>query len=135
MPYEITWERSGVYRRYFGDVSIDERRQSFDRICADPRFDELRYAISDYLGVDSYEISDEATEEIAAMHVGPLLTNPNIIIAAVAVDERIIAAIQHFISLKFISQPYHVFPTVDAARRWISSYKMPYVPPPQRAPR
>jgi hypothetical protein len=123
MPYEITWERSGVFRRYYGDVSIAERRHSFDRICADPRFDDLRYTITDYLDVDSYEVTSEATEEIAALHTGPLLTNPHIVIAAVAVDEWIIAAIRHFISLDFVRQPYRIFPTVNEARAWISSHR------------
>jgi hypothetical protein len=120
MPYALTWEPHGVYRRYFGDVTIAERRQSLDRICADMRFDDLRYAITDYLAVDSYEDSERATMEIAAMHIGPLHTNPNIVIAAVVVDEAIIAGIRHFISLKFITQPYRIFPTVEAARRWVA---------------
>lgn len=120
MPFELVWERRGVYRRYFGDVTIAERRQSFDQICADPRFDELRYALTDYLDVATYEITQEATVEIAALHVAPLRTNPDILIAAVVVDEHIIAAIDHFISTKFISGPYRTFPTVAAARAWIS---------------
>lgn len=120
MPYDHTWEPRGVYRRYFGAVTIAERRQSFDQICADPRFDDLRYTITDYLDVESYEITEQATMEIAAMHVGPTRTNPRIVIAAVAVDERIIGAIQHFISLQFIAQPYRIFATEEAARAWIA---------------
>jgi len=119
MSYEITWEPGGVYRRYFGRVTIDERRCSFDEICADPRFDELRHAITDYLGVDHYEITSVATQEIAALHVGPSLTNPNIAIAAVVVNPQIVAAIEHFISLKFTRQPYRIFPTLAEARAWI----------------
>lgn len=120
MPFELNWEPHGVYRRYFGDISIVERRRSFDQICADARFDDLRYAITDYLHVDSYEITRQATEEIAALHIGPSLTNPNIVIAAVVTDERIIAAIQQFISLRFTSQPYRIFQTLDEARQWTS---------------
>jgi hypothetical protein len=120
MPFELIWEPRGVYRRYFGDVSIVQRRQSFDRICADPRFDDLRYAITDYRDVESYEITDHATEEIAALHIAPLRTNPNIIIAAVVTDERIIASIRHFISLRFITQPYRIFATIEEARLWVS---------------
>jgi hypothetical protein len=120
MPFALTWEPHGVYRQYFGDVTIAERRQSLYRICADPQFDDLRYAITDYLAVDSYENTERATLEIAAMHIGPLHTNPDIVIAAVVVDESIIAAIRHFISLKFITQPYRIFPTVEAARSWVA---------------
>ena len=121
MPFEIIWEGDGVYRRYHGNVTIDERRRSFDLICADPRFDDLRYAITDYLAVERYEITPRATEEIAAMHVGALHTNPRIVIAAVAVDTAVIEAIEHFISLRFISQPYRIFSSVCEARSWVAA--------------
>lgn len=120
MPIELNWEPNGVCRRYFGRVTIDERRQSFDAICADPRFDDLRYTITDYLDVDDYEVTSEATAEIAALHIAPMLTNPNIVVAAVAVDARVIAAIEHFIALGFIEQPYRIFATQAAARAWIA---------------
>lgn len=119
MPYEITWEPRGLYRRYFGRVTIDERRRSFEEICADPRFDALRYAITDYLGVDDYEVTSEATREIAALHIGPLRTNPRIAIAAVVADPKIVAAIEEFISLKYTRQLYRIFATVAEARAWI----------------
>ena len=121
MPYELNWEPHGVCRRYFGHVSIDERSRSFDLICSDTRFDALRYTITDYLEVDGYEVTDDATEEIAARHIGALLTNPQIVIAAVAVDPRVVAAIRHFISLGFIAQPYEVFPTLAEARAWVAA--------------
>jgi len=120
MPFDLAWEPHGVYRRYFGRVTIAERQQSFERICADRRFDDLRYTITDYLDVESYEITERATMEIAALHIGPTRTNPRIIIAAVAVDEKVIEAIEHFISLQFIKQPYRIFATASAARAWIA---------------
>jgi hypothetical protein len=116
MSFELIWEHRGVYRRHDGQVTIAERRQSFDLICGDVRFDGLRYAITDYLGADSYEVTEEATEEMAALHVGPLRTNPHIVIATVAVDERIIAAVRHFIALGFTTQPYRLFATLAEAR-------------------
>ena len=119
MPFELTWEPCGVYRRYHGDVTLAERRISFDRICADPRFDALRYAITDYLDVKSYEITPRATKEIAALHIAPLHTNPRIVVAAVVVDPSIVEAIEHFISLAFTQLPYRIFPTQQEARAWI----------------
>jgi hypothetical protein len=120
MPFELIWEPRGVCRRYFGAVTVAERQRSFDLICGDPRFDALRYTITDYREVVDYEISEEATAEIAALHVGPLLTNPNIVMAAVVTDERIIAAIRHFMSLDFTPQPYEIFADEAAARAWIA---------------
>lgn len=119
MPYELIWEERGVYRRYFGNVTIAERSRSFEEICNDPRFGELRYSITDYLDVTSYEITSQATEEIAARHEGPLTLNPNIIIAAAVVNPSIVGAIEHFIAVKKFSQPYRMFPTIQAAREWV----------------
>jgi hypothetical protein len=119
MPYRLTWEPKGVYRQYHGDVTIRERRASLDAICGDSRFDDLRYTITDYLSVGAYEITSDATLEVAAMHVAPLVTNPRIVIAAVATRPDIVAAIQEFIGHGLIRAPYRIFPTLDEARRWV----------------
>jgi hypothetical protein len=121
MPYTLSWEEAGVYRRYCGDVSVAERRASFDRICGDVRFDDLRYAITDYLEVQEYEITESSTRESAAMHLGPLFTNPRIVIAAVAVRSDIVGAIREAMELGLISAPYRIFSSVDDARNWIAS--------------
>lgn len=120
MPYQLTWEPGGVYRRYFGDVSIRERRASLDAICGDARFDDLRYSITDYLAVDAYQVTSESTLEVAAMHIAPLVTNPRIVIAAVATRPDIVAAIQDFIGHGLTAVPYRVFDTLDEARRWVA---------------
>lgn len=120
MPYRLTWEPQGVCRTYFGDVSIAERRASFDAISADPRFDELRYVVTDYLAVQAYEVTPEATAEIAAMHIGPLFTNPDILIVAVATRPDVLAAINEFRSYGFTLAPYQVFATMAEARAWIA---------------
>jgi hypothetical protein len=121
MPYKLMWEPSGLYRQYFGDVTIAERRASFNQICADPRFDQLRYSITDYLAVEGFETTAGATEELAAFHIAPLLTNPRVVIAAVATRPDIVADIQAFISHGFTSRPYRVFATLDDARHWVST--------------
>lgn len=136
MPYSLHWEPAGVLRRYHGRVTAAERKQSFDDICADPRFDRLRYAITDCLGVTDYVVSADDTEEIAALHVAPLLTNPDIVIAAVATQPAVLAAIAHFKSLGFTGeQPYQVFATEAEARAWISQQPRPLALPRRHPPR
>jgi len=121
MPYRITWEPFGVYREYLGDVTIAERRASFDAICGDRRFDDLRYTITDYLAVGSYETTSGATAEIAALHVGPLFTNPALVMAAVVDRADILAAIEEFKSHRFTTAPYRAFRTLAEARAWVVS--------------
>lgn len=119
MPFRLTWEPLGVFREYFGDVTIAERRASLDMICGSSRFDDIRYALTDYSAVGAYEVSSEATAEIAALHIAPLTTNPRIAIAAVASRPDILAAIQEFKSYGFTRAPYVVFPTLAQARGWL----------------
>lgn len=121
MPFELHWEPGGVVRRYIGHMTVAEREASFDQICQDRRFDQLTYTITDYRDVTGYEITTEDTEEIAARHIAPLLTNPGILIAAVVTDPRIIGAIRHFIALGFVTPDiYRVFATMAEARAWIA---------------
>ena len=120
MPYRLTWEPRGLYREYFGDVTVAERFESFDAVSGDRRFDDLRYTLTNYLAVREYEVTPEATAEIAALHIGPLLTNPRIVIAAVAVRPDIVDAIEDFIRHGYTKAPYRVFRTNAEARRWIA---------------
>lgn len=121
MPFDLTWEPGGVVRRYTGDVTEAERRCSFERICADPRFDSLRFVITNFVGATRVQVSPGFTEELAAMHIGPLATNPHLVMAAVALDPAVIAAIAHFKSLGFVDAPYRVFATEDDARAWLAT--------------
>lgn len=120
MPYRISWEPAGVYRQYVGEVTIAERRASFDEICGDRRFDDLRYAITDYLAVTSYEVTPHDTAEIAAMHVGPLITNPALVMAAVASRPDVLSAIEDFKRQAFTTAPYQTFRTLADARSWVA---------------
>lgn len=121
VPYRLTWEPRGVYREYLEDVTIEERLASFNEILAHPRFDDLRYTITDYLAVRDYEITPDATAEIGALHIGALATNPRIRIAAVAVRPDVLSAIADLQSHRFFAQPYRVFGTLAEARRWTRS--------------
>jgi hypothetical protein len=119
MPYTLSWEPRGVYRKYFGDVSIAERAHSLERICADPRFDDLCYTITCYLDVQRYEATPDDTRGVAALHIGPLATNPRIILAAVATRPDILGYIEAFKATGFVRRPYGVFDTLPEARAWI----------------
>ena len=120
MPYRITWEPDGVYRTYFGVVTDSERRESLAEICGDRRFDDLRYAITDFLEIADFIESAQATLELAAFNIAPLVTNSRLILAAVAIDPRHIEYVERIRGLGLIKAPYECFPTVAEARRWIA---------------
>ena len=97
-----------------------DRARSLERICADPRFDDLCYSITCYLDVQAYEATPEDTRGVAALHIGPLMTNPRIVMAAVAVRPDILAYIDAFKATGFVRQPYRVFGSLEEARGWIA---------------
>jgi hypothetical protein len=119
MAFELNWEPRGVYRVFREHVTVEDRRHSLQAICADRRFDDLLYTITDYLEIDSFDYSKEANSEIAALHIGPMWTNPKILIATVAADAALVASVTEFISLGFIKSPQRIFETVESARAWI----------------
>lgn len=121
MPFSLEWEPSGVVRRFYGDVTLAERYRSLEAICGDIRFDDLRFTITNYLDVGAYQDSPRDTEEIAAYHIAPLMTNPQIVIAGVAVRGDIVDLIKRFRAFKLTTQPYEVFSTEAAARMWIGA--------------
>lgn len=126
MPYTLHWEPEGVLRRFHGQVTVAERQASLAAICADARFDRLSYAITDYLDVTAFGGTAEDNQEIAALHVAPLITNPAIVIAAVAVHPDLLAGIAQFQALGFIGdQPYRVFATEAEARAWVAQQPRP----------
>lgn len=111
-----------MYRQYYGSVTIAERRAAFEAICGDARFDNLRFSITDYLGVVAFEASESATAEMAALHIAPLSTNPRIALATVATRADVLAAIQAFLSHGFVSAPYRVFADLHGARQWVQQH-------------
>lgn len=120
MAFELKWEARGVYRAFSGHVTVSDRRHSLQKICADSRFDDLRYSITDYLGIDGFDYSPEANSELAALHIAPVWTNPRILIATVAVDDDVVASVREFIGLGFIKTPQQIFSSAQSARDWIS---------------
>lgn len=132
MPFELFWEPGGVVRRHAGHVRIADRQRSLERICNDPRFDDLRHSITDDLGAVSDEFTPEATAETAALHIAPARINPNIVIATVAVQPDALAAARHFIALGDIDLSYQVFSTMAEARAWIASLRQQHTPRPRQ---
>ena len=89
MPYANVWEPRGVCTQFSGFVTAEEYVRSAEDICADPRFDELRFVIKDLLAIDGHSIDREAVEPIAAIRYGARYTNPNIYLILLTADPRL----------------------------------------------
>lgn len=120
MSYELLWERKGVVKRYFGHVTCAEVFAAGIQSQSDHRFDQNRYAISDFLDCTEFVNDPAMLEEIAAYAGAAEHTNKNIKIAIVATLPEIIAATKQYLQLPLQSYATRLFPTLEEARAWIS---------------
>lgn len=120
MSYELTWEPKGVVKRYFGHVTCAEVLSAGIQSQSDPRFDQYRYAINDFLDCTEFENDREVLEEIAAYAGAAELSNKNIKIAIVATLPAVVAASKQYFELPLQSYPTRLFSTLAEARAWIA---------------
>ena len=122
MPYVNVWEPRGVCTHFTGFVSTGEYVRSAEEICADPRFDDLRFVIKDLLAIEGHSIDCAAVEPIAAIRYGARYTNPNIYLILLTLDPRL-APIAEPDSKSFLRGLYETCAFADeaAARRWLAA--------------
>ncbi len=122
MPWSNVWEARGVCTHFSGFVTAEEYVRSAEDICADPRFDDLRFVIKDLLAVEDHSIDPQARDPIAAIRYGARFTNPNIYLVLLTTDPRLLP-FAHPATTSFLHGLYETraFASADAARRWLSA--------------
>lgn len=119
VPYELTWEERGVYKRFWGFVSFQEYARTQELVLGDARADDIRYVINDFLAVEGYTATTEQAAYLAAFNRGSSFSNPRIRIAYVTMDPKVIFLLKA--GAVFSSYPVKSFPTLEAAREWVST--------------
>lgn len=114
MPYEVVWERRGVYKRVYGDVDAPDFMRSIAETQTDPRFDMMKYSINDFLDVGAVHVTVEDLVPYAASVIGAAYSNPTVQILIVTAREDILALVRRYAAVT----PYKVeyFSTREAAR-------------------
>ncbi len=120
MSYELTWEPKGVLKRYFGHVTCAEVLAAGVQSQGDPRFDQYRYAINDFLDCTEFVIDHDVLEEIAAYAGAAEQSNSNIKIAIVATLPDVVAATRQYLELPLQTYSTRLFSTRAEARKWIA---------------
>lgn len=88
---------------------------------SDPRFDDLRFVINDFLDVQNISISSDDVEYISAVDRAAAVTNSNIRIAVVANRPEIIALADQYANSPMNAYPTRVFATLAEARAWLGA--------------
>jgi hypothetical protein len=121
MAVEFIWEDRGVVRKFYGQITVSDVIDSTRQLASDPRFDALRYKISDYSEGASPDFDLKDLELLSAETFGAALSNQRILSAAVTTDPVVLDIIEQF--QQMIHDPYlKVFPTLAQARDWIAAH-------------
>ncbi len=119
MPYSLTWEAHGVYKKFTGVVTGEELLQSVIEISMDIRFGSALYEFSDYLGAEATEFSQDALNEVRAVRIGSFMGNPRIKVAIVTHDTEIQQRIYSTIAARLTLHQTRVFHAVADANAWL----------------
>jgi len=122
MPYRIRWEGHGVYRCFFGVITLAQFRDADKEMRGDVRYEGIRYIISDYLEAQpDPEITERDLRAYAEFERLRFYDSPDTVQAIVATDPQTVAYARYYESLGV--SPYCIadFATVAAARQWIAS--------------
>jgi len=122
MPYRIRWEGHGVYRRFFGVITVAEFRDAYEEMCSDVRYEGIRYIISDYLEAQpGPDLTERDLRAFAELERRRFYDSPDTVQATVATNPKIVAYVRYYESLRVSPYCMGDFATVAEARQWIAS--------------
>ncbi len=122
MPYRIRWEGHGVYRRFFGVITLAEFREANKEMRSDVRYEGTRYIISDYLEAQpAPDITEQDLRAYARRERVHFYDSPDIVHAIVATDPKSVTFARYYESLGISPYCTADFATVADARCWTAS--------------
>lgn len=121
MSYDIRWEPRGVVKHFYGEVTDHDMMHSVIETESDPRFDELRYVINDFLDCAACAVANKTVDKIAVADCGAAFTNPHIRIAVVTTAPEIVSLTVRYAQSPLNRYPTRLFATIEDAQAWLNS--------------
>lgn len=118
MPIDLIWEPQGLCKVYRGHVTARELQDSVNASHADPRFDHIRFQISDLLQVESYELRPDAVDDASAHGLGAMLHHRPMCMAYAATQPGVRALVERVVAMMGSVIPMAIFDNMDEARAW-----------------
>lgn len=120
MKIEMIWEKGWLLKRMSGALSEEEFLLSSQQVLADPRFDDIRFVINDFLQVTGNGFSRGMLPYLAAIQYGSKETQSRCRVIFVSRDESIMALIKDALATRDLDHfEVGTAPSVEAAIDWI----------------
>lgn len=120
MASEIIWEKHGVLFRHSGTVTGEEVAKLNDIMYADPRFDSIRYQISDYTQVKKNLVGLSSARIIGTLDKSSASWNHSMLNIVITTDKDFIPVVDaYFKTLEGTGWECRIFTTPEEAYTWI----------------
>ena len=122
MSYTNTWETGGLYRKFTDTISGDEILKSNFELHTDPKFQEIKYIINDFMEVTGHSIQASQTKVYAVTDDMISKTKGKLKIALVVTQDPLIALANSYRE-EMIGKLFEceIFHTIEDAREWVST--------------
>ena len=125
MSYRLYWQPRGLVRHFSGEVTAAEMLAAVNAAAADPRFDDLRYIVDDYLDCTGNVANAVEMEEVLAIENAARSFNRRLRIAIIADQPDVARLMDCYIHGLPEKIPHKLFSTRDAAMAWLNSPAWP----------
>ena len=98
MPYTNKWESKGLHRTFTGTITGREVLNSNLSVQGDSRFDEIRYVLNDFTGINGFDISDLHVEEVSTIDNVAAKANSQLKIIIVANDPGFLKFVEMYLA-------------------------------------
>jgi len=122
MKIEMIWENGGLLKRMSGALSEEEFLRSSEQVLADPRFEDIRFVINDFLQVTGSGFSRGMLPYLAAIQYGSKATQSCCRVVFVSCDETVVALIKDVLVTRDLDHfEVGIASSVEAARDWLKN--------------
>lgn len=122
MPFELSWEKHGLYSRFWGVVhewEIAAKNVSFSN---NPRCNDCSYQIFDGTDIESFSLSEYGLMDIASNDIGMGFYIKNLSLILISPKAEIKDVYREYISICLRADTpwrFHICDTLPQARQWL----------------
>lgn len=121
MPYEIDWQDEGQVNRFTGHVTGAELVRYLEEVSADPRFDDIRFSITDWSLVSSGDVTAKDLAYFAALSSAHRLSNPKVLEVEIAPQPALREMVRKWRAAHPAPHLVALVSTRDEALRWVEA--------------
>ena len=117
------WEKNGLYIQYLDHVTGEDMLDDALVVSGDPRFDNMRYVISDWTQATTTAIDTHHIHQLVAYVKAMARSNPKVKNATVMYDDEDRKAMVALYGLLADDTPWKIdfFNTLEEARSWVAA--------------